>query len=300
MINSITIIILTFNEENKIKKLLDSIKDVTKNIFVVDSYSKDNTVNILKEYEINYTEHPFENYSKQRNWAQKNEPFGSEWVMHLDADEPISPALANWLKNDFKNMKDNFNGFLFSRKTYFLGRWIKHGGQYPSFHLRLYKKTVGRCENKAYDQHFVLKCGDVKRINGADIYNAVADNIDNLILSHNKWATLEAKEILSDKREIGEVKEKLFGNPIERRRWLKVNIFEKSPLFLRSFLYFIYKYIIRLGFLDGKEGFIFYVLQSFWFRFLIDAKVYEMEIKDKESSGDIKEVTENKYEKNSK
>ena len=90
MTDNLTIIVLTYNEENRIKKVLNSIKDVTKDIFVVDSYSKDNTVNILKEYEINYVEHPFENYSKQRNWAQENEPFNNEWVMHLDADEPIT------------------------------------------------------------------------------------------------------------------------------------------------------------------------------------------------------------------
>ena len=196
--------------------------------------------------------------------------------MHLDADEPITEELAKWILNDFEDMKNSFDGFMFSRKTYFLGRWIKHGGQYPNFHLRLYKKVLGKCEDKAYDQHFVLTSGNVKKIDGADIYNTVADSIDDLILSHNKWATLEAQELLSDIKDAGEVKANLFGNPIEKRRWMKVNIFQKSPLFLRSFLYFIYRYIVKLGFLDGKEGFIFYVLQSFWFRFLVDAKVFEM------------------------
>ena len=276
MIDNLTIIILTYNEENRIQKVLDSVKGVTKNIFVVDSYSKDNTLKILEENSIRYESHPFENYSKQRNWAQENEPFKNQWVMHLDADEPITEELAKWILNDFEDMKNSFDGFMFSRKTYFLGRWIKHGGQYPNFHLRLYKKVLGKCEDKAYDQHFVLTSGNVKKIDGADIYNTVADSIDDLVLSHNKWATLEAQELLSNIKDAGEVKANLFGNPIEKRRWMKVNIFQKSPLFLRSFLYFIYRYIVKLGFLDGKEGFIFYVLQSFWFRFLVDAKVFEM------------------------
>ena len=278
MTDNLTIIVLTYNEENRIKKVLNSIKDVTKDIFVVDSYSKDNTVNILKEYEINYVEHPFENYSKQRNWAQENESFNNEWVMHLDADEPITEELSSWIKSDFLSMKNNFDGFLFSRKTYFLGKWIKHGGHYPNFHLRLYKKILGKCEDKAYDQHFVLKNGNLKRINGADIYNTVANNIDDLVLSHNKWATIEAQEIVRGV-EKGEVKAKLFGNPIERRRWLKTKIFQKSPIFLRSFLYFNYRYFLKLGFLDGKEGLVFHFLQGFWFRFLVDAKVLEMQKK---------------------
>lgn len=283
MIDNLTIIVLTYNEESRIKKVLDSLKSVTENIFVVDSYSKDNTVNILKEYEVKYSEHSFDNYSKQRNWAQENEPFGSEWVMHLDADEPITRELADWMKNDFEGMKHRYDGFMFSRKTYFLGRWIKYGGQYPNFHLRLYKKNLGRCEDKAYDQHFFLKVGNKKKIDGAAIYNTVADSIDDLISSHNKWATLEAQEIVSNQEHIGGVKPNIFGNPIERKRWLKVNIFQKSPLFVRSFWYFFYRYLVRFGFLDGKEGFIFYVLQSFWFRFVVDAKVFEMSKRNESS-----------------
>jgi glycosyltransferase involved in cell wall biosynthesis len=287
MIDNLTIIILTYNEENRIKKVLDSIKSITNNVFVVDSYSKDNTINILNEYKINHVEHPFKDYSKQRNWAQENEPFNNDWVMHLDADEPITKELEGWLLNDFNIEKNNYNGFMFSRKTYFLGKWIKYGGQYPNFHLRLYKKEFGKCEDKAYDQHFVLTNRMSKEIDNADIYNTVAESIDDLILSHNRWATSEANEIISNIKNIGEVKPNLFGNSIEKKRWLKVKIFQNSPLFLRSFMYFIYRYIIKLGFLDGKEGFIFYVLQSFWFRFVVDAKVYEIEKNIKERNKSI-------------
>ena len=164
---------------------------------------------------------------------------------------------------------------MFSRKTYFLGRWIKNGGQYPNFHLRLYRKSLGRCEDKAYDQHFILLDGDLKIMHGLDIYNTVADSIDDLIFSHNKWASLEAQEILYGGKDKGEVTERLFGNPIERRRWMKNKLFQNTPMFTRAFFYFFYRYILKLGFLDGKEGLIFLVLQTFWFRFLVDAKVFE-------------------------
>jgi glycosyltransferase involved in cell wall biosynthesis len=296
MVENLTIILLTFNEEKRIQKVLDSIKNITTNIFVVDSYSSDKTLEILNERNIKYLQHPFENYSIQRNWAQENEPFDNEWVMHLDADEPITKELEEWLLNRFNAEKKDVDGFMFSRKTYFLGRWIKHGGQYPNYHLRLYKKKLGKCEDKAYDQHFVLKNGSIKKIENADIYNTVADSIDDLILSHNRWATSEAKEIIANQKDVGEVEPNLFGNPIERKRWLKINIFQKSPLFLRSFMYFIYRYIVKLGFLDGKEGFIFYVLQSFWFRFLVDAKVFEMTLKlNQKENKTLKEVIKDHY-----
>ncbi|MFZ2449492.1 MAG: glycosyltransferase family 2 protein [Methylovulum miyakonense] len=274
MRDDITVIVLTYNEENNIKSVLNSVAKITKNIFVVDSYSTDKTVAILKELNITYQQHPFENYSIQRNWAQQQNPFATEWVLNLDADEPITQELAEWLLKDFENQKNTADGFMFSRKTIFMGRWIKHGDQYPNYHLRLYKASKGKCEDKAYDQHFVVD-GTVKKIPHADIINTVATNIDDFVLAHNRWATKEAYEITTEKSK-GNVEPKLYGNPIERKRWLKANVFERAPLFSRSFLYFFYRYFLRWGFLDGKPGLIFFVLQSFWFRFLIDAKVYEL------------------------
>jgi len=276
MIQDLTVVILTYNEESNIGELLDSIKDITSDIFVVDSYSNDKTISILEKNRINYLQHPFESYSKQRNWAQENEPFCNNWILHLDADELVTVELLQWLQNDFNNEKEEFDGFMFSRRIFFLGRWIKHGGQYPNYHLRLYKKQIGRCENKLYDQHFVLKEGDLKKIVNADICNIVAKDIDDLILSHNKWASFEARDIVAKSEYSDVVEPKMLGTPIERKRWLKNNVFQRSPHFLRGFMYFVYRYFFRLGFIDGKEGLIFHVLQGFWFRFLIDAKVYEI------------------------
>jgi glycosyltransferase involved in cell wall biosynthesis len=279
MLDNITVVILTYNEENNINRVLDSVINTTNNILVVDSYSTDETVNILKNRGIAYLQHTFDNYSEQRNWAQNNNPFSTEWVLHLDADEPISLNLSQWILNNFSTESCDIDGFMFSRRTIFMNRWIQHGGQYPNFHLRLYKVTKGKCENKAYDQHFVVN-GIIKKINDADIINTVSPNLDDFIVSHNRWATKEALEVFGSSS-MGDVKPTLFGNSIERRRWLKQNIFEKSPLLFRSFIYFFYRYFIRFGFLDGRPGLIFFVLQTFWFRFLIDAKVYELKLNKK-------------------
>jgi len=278
MLKNLTIIVLTYNEENNIRGLLENAINVTQNIFVVDSYSTDGTLAILNEKDVVYKQHEFKNYSIQRNWAQNNNPFKTEWVLHLDADELITPELLNWLVNDFSIEASSADGFLFSRKTIFMNHWIRYGGQYPNFHLRLYKVKKGRCEDKAYDQHFLVN-GISKKIKNADIINSVSNNLNEFITSHNHWSTKEALEVYNSSS-TGDIKPTLFGNPIERRRWLKQNIFEASPLFIRSLIYFIYRYFFRLGFLDRKAGLVFFVLQTFWFRFLIDAKVHELKLKE--------------------
>ena len=292
---SLTIILLTFNEENNILECIHSLKDMHANIFAVDSYSTDKTLDILTENNISFVQHPFENYAAQRNWALVNNPFKTEWVFQLDAGERFTPELVNWLNTEFKPEDTSFDGYMFSRRTMIFNKEVRHGGQYPNFHLRLFRTSKGRCENKLYDQHFVVD-GNVRVIkNRVDIIDTVLDSWHNFIQAHNRWALYEAIEIVHRKqKETGEVKPRLFGSPIERQRWLKNNIFQKAPLFLRSFLFFIYRYFIRLGFLDGKTGLTFHFLQGFWFRFLIDANV--MEIRNKLSKyNSLKELVEKEY-----
>lgn len=272
---NLTIIILTYNEEKNILDCLNACKGIHASIFVVDSFSTDRTIDILNKTNTHFQQHPFDNYAQQRNWAQFNNPFNTEWVLHLDAGERISENLKEWLNSHFDAQKDGYDGFMFSRQTFFLGRWMKHGGHYPNFHLRLYKYTKGHCENKAYDQHFVVdgKISKVKQ--GYDIIDIVANNAIDLVRNHLKWAVFEAVEIIEAKK-TGEVNGHILGNPIEKKRWYKNNIFQKAPLFMRSFAYFFFRYFVKFGFLDGREGLIFHVLQGFWFRFTIDAVVFDL------------------------
>ncbi|MCB0640997.1 MAG: hypothetical protein KDC44_05130, partial [Phaeodactylibacter sp.] len=129
---------------------------------------------------------------------------------------------------------------------------------------------------KVYDQHFVVDGKKEAVKAGVDIIDTVTDTLLNFTRGHAKWALFEAIEIVSKAQEKGDVQARFFGNPIERRRWLKNNIFQKTPLFLRALLYFLYRYFIRLGFLDGKMGLVFHFLQGGWFRFLVDANVLEL------------------------
>ena len=269
----ITAIVLTFNEEKNITECLQSIKDLCDEILIVDSGSTDKTIEIAKQFTDKIFSHPFENYSQQRNWALNNLPIKNDWILNLDADHRVMPELKEELRFLFnQGISSDINGFLISRRTMFMGRWIKYGGHYPTYHANMFRKGFGKCEEKLYDQHYIILGKQVK-LKG-DIIDIITDSLFNFTARHNKWSTLEAEYQLNKEKNINVVSAKLSGNAIEKRRALK-NFYEKFPLFIRPFLYFFQRYFLRLGFLDGKEGLIFHFLQGFWFRFLIDAKIWE-------------------------
>lgn len=280
MSESLDIIILTFNEEKNISDCLQSAVALQANIYVVDSGSTDNTLEICRRHTQNIFNHPFENYAAQRNWALDNLPITGAWILNLDADHRVTPELAAQLNDIFARSVDaETNGFLISRRTMFMGKWIKHGGHYPTYHANLFRRSFGRCEEKLYDQHF--KVTGKTQVLKTDIIDVITDSLTSFIARHNHWATLEAQylveqqnaPIVDDNGKL--VHPRLFGNPMERRRYMKKR-YEAFPLFVRPVIYFTIRYFIKLGFLDGKTGLVFHFLQGFWFRFLIDAKIYEL------------------------
>jgi len=274
----ISVIILTYNEEKNIEKCLKTVFGWVSEIIIVDSYSTDKTIELAKKYTSKIYQHPFKDYGKQRNWSQETLPIKHKWVLHIDADERVTPELAEEIKNVLKDVSNNVNGFFIKKRTFFMGRWIKHGGHYPVYHLRLFRKGKGRCEDRKYDQHFICK-GEILKLKN-DIFEENNINISEWINRHNRWSSAEVEELLQiPKKNANKIKAKCFGNPIERRRWMRNEVYNNFPLFSRAFFYFLYRYFIRFGFLDGKEGLIFHFLQGFWYRFLVDAKVYEIKKK---------------------
>jgi exosortase/archaeosortase family protein len=287
--DSFSVIILTYNEEKNIRACLESLVPLPVEIFIVDSGSNDKTLEICRNYTSNIFEHPFENYGAQRNWSLNNLPVTSNWVLNMDADHRATPELSAELISTFsQTISPEINGFLVSRRTMFMGKWIKHGGHYPTYHAILFRKGFGQCEDKLYDQHF--KVEGKTQLMKCDMIDIITDSLTTFIARHNHWATLEAQyhfeEMNVDEGNDGVVKAKFFGNPIERRRYIKKR-YESFPLFVRPVIYYLIRYFIRLGFLDGSEGLIFHFLQGFWFRFLIDAKIYELNKANKVRSGNI-------------
>ncbi|MBN1472207.1 MAG: glycosyltransferase family 2 protein [Syntrophaceae bacterium] len=267
----ISVIVLTFNSENTISATLESAYKVSEDIHVVDSYSSDKTIDILSRYHVNVVQHPFENYSMQRNWAMDNLPIKYEWQLHLDADERLSEGLVEELCVLKLSSHDNIYGFFIPRLVFFLGRPIRHGGMFPIWHMRLFRKGSGRCEKRSYDQHFYVK-GRAERLTSPMIDDHRM-SLREWVLRHNRWADAEIAE-LTNIGEQNEIAGRIHGNPVEKKRALR-NFYYQMPLLIRPFMLFLYRYIFRLGFLDGWEGLIFFVLQTFWFRFLVDAKLFE-------------------------
>ena len=277
----LNVIVLTLNEEINLPKCLDSIAPLGSDVFVVDSGSTDQTVEIAKSSGAVVVEHPFENYGAQRNWAQANLPLKSEWALHLDADEFLTPELRSSIAQALGHAKDDVNGFLLRRRTVFMGRWIKHGGHYPSYHARLYRRDKGHCEDRLYDQHFVVE-GKVEKLPG-DMIDTTPD-LSDWTLRHVKWAAKEAEEQMLAGTATGRLEGRLTGTPIEKKRWLRDRVYGKTPLLARPLLYFLYRYFLRLGFLDGREGLIFHFLQGFWYRFQVDAYIHEQRLREQAAS----------------
>jgi glycosyltransferase involved in cell wall biosynthesis len=273
----VSVIVLTLNEEANLPACLASLNGLDCEVFVVDSGSTDATVSLARSAGAQVVEHPFETYAAQRNWAQSHLPLRAPWVLHLDADERLTPALVAEIDRVLAP-QSGVAGFLLRKQTIFMGRWIKHGGHYPAYHLRLFRTGQGRCEERLYDQHFLVD-GEVGRLEN-DYHDVLTSDIGAWTVRHARWAELEAREIMSERSGKAQVRALFWGTPIERRRWLRHELFYRCPLFVRPFAYWFYRYVVRLGFLDGPEGLVFHFLQGCWYRFLVDAKIFEARRRD--------------------
>jgi glycosyltransferase involved in cell wall biosynthesis len=274
---SLALMVLTYNEELHIEHCLRSVEGLVTEIIVVDSYSTDGTLDICRRYTDKIYQHPFENQARQFNWALDSVPIASDWIIRLDADEMLTPELREELAVTLPTLPPDVTGIYIKRRVYFMGRWIRHGDYYPMWFLRTFRRGHGRYEDIT-EEHIVLSQGRTTRMR----HDFVDYNRKGLTFwtdKHNHWAIGEMLDVMSfgtDGRLPGAtVRPSLFGTQEKRRRWLKRNVYARAPLFARAFGYFFYRYVLRLGFLDGKEGLIFHFLQGLWYRFLVDAKIYE-------------------------
>jgi glycosyltransferase involved in cell wall biosynthesis len=265
-----TVIVLTFNSEATIATTLRSAGLISDEIFVVDSYSTDGTVGIAQSLGATVVQHAFEHYGAQRNWAIDNLRISRSWQLHLDADEWMDDELVTAIRA--LPEEPEHSGYFLARYLRFLGRVLRHGAMSPTWHLRLFRTGVGRCEDRIYDQHFLLTAGTAGKLPG-EVVDDVRMPITEWTARHNRWADSETAELDAEETTC-RLQPDIRGNPAQRKRFLRGKYY-KTPLFFRAFALFIYRYFFRLGILDGIEGLIFWVLQSFWFRFLVDAKIWE-------------------------
>ena len=274
----ISTIVLTLNEEANIEACLRSVCDWVKEIFIVDSGSTDCTLDIARSYTNRIVVHEFVNQAQQFNWALDNLPIESEWVLRLDADEFVLPTLRDEIISVLPTLPPYVTGLYIKRRVYFKGRWIRHGGYYPTWLLRLFRRGKARSEQLEMDEHIVTLEGETRRLQN-DFVDYNRKDLAFWTCKHERFATREARALIQkiQGESHGEMQGQLLGDQPARKRWLKSNVYARFPLFLRAFAYFSYRYFLRLGFLDGTEGLIFHFLQACWFRFYADAKIWEIQ-----------------------
>ena len=273
----ISVIILTFNEEIHIERCIKSVQAFAKHIFIVDSYSTDSTVELAKSLGAQVYQNKWTNHAIQVNWALDNLPIETKWVFRLYADEFVTNELGNEISERMSLLPESVTGLYLTRRVFFMGRWIRHGCYYPISFLRIWRHGHGRCEERWMDEHMKLTDGDAIKFE----FDFVDDNKRSLgwwTEKHNGYATREAIETLNLQYNLftsDAVEPDFFGTGEQRKRWLK-NLYLSIPLFLRPVIYFCYRYFLKRGFLDGREGLVCHFLQGFWYRFLVDAKIYEI------------------------
>ena len=289
----ITAIIMTNNEEKHLSRCLLSIKDFIKKIVIIDSYSTDNTLNIAKKYNIEVLQHEWINYSSQFNWGVENAKIKTEWIFRLDPDEIASETFAKKIGVYLNNLSSKTSGISIIRRLIFLGKEINFGGDFPQRGIRIWRNKKGKIENTWSDEHVIVD-GNVEYTN-LDIIDKNLNNISWWTAKHNKYATVETIEFFLQK----ERKEKYKNLKSTKREKLKKNlkfkIYYKFPMGLRSFLFFIYKYIFRLGFLNGWQGFVWCFLQGFWYRLLVDLKIVELNRIMKNNNLNFRQAVKNEY-----
>lgn len=278
----VSVLIPAKNEESNLPACLDSLIKADE-IFLVDSQSSDRTIEIAESYGVSVVQFHFNGkWPKKKNWSLEHLPFRNDWVLIVDCDERIPPELWSEIATAIKNPE--YNGYYINRKVYFLGTWIRYGGKYPDWNLRLFKHRSGRYENlKTEDipntgdnevhEHVILegKAGYLE----ADMLHIDFRDIYHWLERHNRYSNWEARvyyNLLTGQGEDNTIGANIFGTAVQRKRFLK-KIWVWLPF--KPALRFIIFYFLRFGFLDGRAGYIYGRLLS-QYEYQIGVKLYEL------------------------
>lgn len=300
----ITVVIITKNEEKNLRKCIESFRGIVKRFVIVDSYSTDKTEQLCRSLDselrtigsrLDFYQNEFIDHATQLNWGFANTDITTEWSMRIDADEELMEDLSNEINTKLSDLGEELTGVVLRRRVYFMGRWIKHGGRYPELLLRIFRTGKAACEQKIMDEHIVLLEGKSIEFK----HDLIDNNTKNLEWWTNKHNWYSNREVLDYQKTV-EISTGINTNSINGeltnqakvKRVVKNKGYYGLPKFLRAHLYFIYRYYIKLGFLDGPEGRIFHFLQAYWYRFLVDAKMYECEKHGRQMNlqGDLKSL----------
>lgn len=272
---TLTTLILTRDEERHIARAMASVAPLGGRVVVVDSGSTDRTTDIARALGAEVLVNPWSTHARQFNWGLDQLPEGTGWVLRLDADEVLSPELVAQIRATLPTLGPEVEGVTMGRRMAFLGRVMRHGGLFPIRVLRLFRHGKGRCEDRWMDEHIQVS-GKVVDLPG----EILDDNLNSLTwwtAKHNAYASREVVDLLNLEHGFmaQETIAALGKGQAGAKRWIKERVYTRLPGGFRALVYFLYRYVLRGGYLDGREGLAFHVLQGFWYRFLVDAKLAE-------------------------
>lgn len=290
----LSVIILAGNEEIHMKRCLDRITPYAKEVFVIDCYSTDRTVEIARGYEnVTILQNKWVNYATQFNWALQNAPIKTEWVLKLDADEYLEPALIERMQKELPMISDDISAISIRLKHMFLGKFIK-GGTGKKYMTRIFRKGRAVSENRQMDEHMKLTSGELIVWEEA-FYD---DNFNNLkwwTNKHNGYAIREAADLLDIEYNLTNNEKNGLEGQAASQRSMK-HRYAKMPLFWRAFIYFFIRYFLKGGMFEGKEGFLWCFLQGWWYRTLVDALIFEIKQKTGGDKEKIRELLKVEYD----
>lgn len=273
---NIGVIILTYNEEIHIERCINNVKQIASQIFIIDSFSTDKTVEIAERLGATVLQNRWANsHALQLNWGLENAPFTCDWIFRVDADELIPDELVQEIKLELPLLSENVTGVVLPLYKLFMGKKIKRGTGVLKI-LRLFRRDKAVCENKMMDEHMTLLEG-----RSVEFSNYMIDeNLNNLTwwtTKHNGYSTREMIDLISQEFDLTDnnTSENELTDHAKKKRKLK-SFYTRMPLFWRAGGYFFYRYLLKGGFIEGKEGFLWHFLQGFWYRLFVDAKIYEI------------------------
>jgi len=277
----LTVVILTFNESVNIRKALDNCVEWAQDVFILDSKSTDDTVSVALTYNVKIFYRGFDNYSSQRNYAIKELPFKTDWVLFLDADEYCTEELKEEIRTLLLSEPEE-NGFYIKRRFIFMNKWIRYGGYYPTWILRLFRRNFAQIKRDV-NEHVEVK-GAVGKLR----YDFIDENhklVSDWIAKHNKYSDMEAALMLQSQAKKIPLRY-LWSSQANRKMWIKEHIWKKLlPPLIRPIFYFLYRFFLLGGIFDGKVGWIYHFLQGLWLHFVIDVKYLELKQKGKSLQG---------------
>lgn len=278
----VTVVILARDEAVHIRRCIERVRPVARRIVVVDSFSTDGTPEIARELGAEVLQRRFTFHADQFRWAVKEAGIDSGWILRIDCDEYLQPALIDEIRRRLAELGEEVSAVETRLRVHFQGRWIRWGGYYNTVLVRLWRAGRAEYEQRWMDERVVVESGETVRFSAGDL---VDDNLKDIAFwtaKHNDYSTKHMVQFIAREYPLMEggpaasdAAAQALNRQGRRKRFLRDGLYARMPLYLRAICYYLYRYVLKLGFLDGRAGFLWHTLQGFWHFLLIDVKIGE-------------------------